>query len=236
MLVRISRRQRYLPLRATGWGGRRPGAGRKPGPDPRIQHRSRETFAARFPCHVTVRVRGDVPSLRTVRLVHEVERSLAGIRARGDFRVVHYSLQSNHGHFIVEAAGRDALGRGMKSVGARLARAVNRIFDRQGPVLEDRYHVRVLRTPLQVRRTLAYVLLNARRHSFGVRRRSAALDPASSARWFDGWKRGGRRRDAEVRPCVARARSWLLDVGWRRHGLLDPTEVPGGARGPACFA
>jgi hypothetical protein len=26
---------------------------------------------------------------------------------------------------------------------------------------------------------------------------------------------------------VAPARSWLLRVGWRRHGLLDPSEVPG---------
>jgi len=29
------------------------------------------------------------------------------------------------------------------------------------------------------------------------------------------------------RPAVARARTWLLRVGWRRHGLLDPTDVPG---------
>ena len=26
---------------------------------------------------------------------------------------------------------------------------------------------------------------------------------------------------------VARARTWLLSVGWRRHGLLDPADVPG---------
>ena len=60
----------------------------------------------------------------------------------GPFRVVHYSLQGNHAHFIVEAAGREALGRGMKSLGARLARAVNRVFERSGRVLEDRYHLR----------------------------------------------------------------------------------------------
>jgi REP element-mobilizing transposase RayT len=162
---------------------------------------------------VTLRVREDVPSLRTVRFVRAFERSLAKIRDRASFRVVHYSLQSNHAHFIVEAGGRDALGRGMKSLGARLARAVNRAFDRKGPVL-----------------------LNAKRHSSeGARRpgravRCVRLDPASSARWFDGWKRS--RSDPEMRPsageaCTSRARTWLLGTGWRRHGLLDPSEVPG---------
>ena len=26
-------------------------------------------------------------------------------------------------------------------------------------------------------------------------------------------------------------RTWLLRIGWRRHGLLDPTDVPGAASG-----
>ncbi len=172
-------------------------------------------------------------------MVREMEQSLVAVRERRGFRVVHYSLQGNHAHFIVEAAGRDALGRGMKSLGARLARAVNRVFDRSGPVLEDRYHVTVLRSPLQVRRAIAYVLLNSRRHAGGAAARRARLAPASSSRWFDGWKTAGTRagekagkgrgvgRDPEARKSVAVARTWLLDVGWRRHGLLDPGEVPG---------
>ena len=88
----------------------------------------------------------------------------------------------------------------------------------------------------QVRNALRYVLLNARHHAKNVRRRwthADGFDRASSARWFDGWKRSGpdasmgRRFDAEGRPAVARARTWLLAVGWRRHGLLDPADVPG---------
>ncbi len=231
--MRISN-QPSLPLRSSEWGGRRPGAGRKPGPNPRVRHLSRERFAARFPCHVTLRVRSDVPSLRTVKVVRQMEESLAAIGERGDFRVVHYSLQSNHAHFNIEATGRQALGRGMKSLGARLARAVNRVFDRTGPVVEGRYHLRVLRSPLQVRRTIAYVLLNARRHAGRAATRRARLDPASSSRWFEGWKRAGKGRGGRLElcrtssvRCVAFARTWLLGVGWRRHGLIDPSEVPG---------
>jgi REP element-mobilizing transposase RayT len=185
--------------------------------------------------HVTVRVREDVPSLRSVRLVHEVKRSLAKACERGDFRVAHYSLQRDHVHLIVEARGKQALARGMKSVGARLARAVNRVFSRSGPVLDGRFHHRVLRTPREVRYALAYVLLNARRHfakARGGRRPPVRLDVASSGRWFDGWKRAWGARlvaDAPEEPrCeVAPARTWLMRVGWRRHGLVDPSEVPG---------
>jgi len=229
----IRNRQLALDLReSSNWGGRRPGAGRKPAPDARILHRSREGFGALQAGHVTLKTRPEVPSLRSVRLVRELERSFAKLRKRRDFRLVHYSLQGNHAHLIVEAKDPEALGRGMKALGARLARAVNRVFRRRGPVRADRYHLRVLRTPAEVRGALAYVLLNARRHS---RKASGVLrcDPASSGRWFDGWRRRPEvhRSQAGLRsPPVARARSWLLRVGWRRHGLIDPLEVPGPGR------
>jgi len=121
---------------------------------------------------------------------------------------------------------------------------VNRVARRRGPVLADRYHLRLLPTPKEVRSALRYVLLNARRHaSINARRRASTvqkavtttvrLDPASSARWFDGWKpKTALTADATSAASrapspVARARTWLLSVGWRRHGLLDPADVPG---------
>jgi putative transposase len=127
-----------LELDRVRHGGRRPGAGRKPGPDPRVRHRSRDAFGHRAPCHVTLKVREGVPSLRTVRLVRELERSFAAGCERNDFRLVHYSINGNHAHLIVEADNESALGRGMKALGSRLARAVNRIFRRSGPVLAGR--------------------------------------------------------------------------------------------------
>ena len=185
------------------------------------------------PVHVTLRVRPGVPSLRGGGLVREWRRSLAEANGRGNFRVAHYSLQGDHAHLIVEAHGKEALSRGMKSIGARLARAVNRVERRRGPVLDGRYHHRSLRSPREVRRALAYVLLNARRHL--AKRRSfsplarAHLDGASSARWFDGWRPEAAKRIgvASGAPEVARPRTWLLRVGWRRHGLVDPGELPG---------
>ncbi len=235
--MRTLRQPEQLDLDRRSWGGRRPGAGRKPGPNPRVLHRSREKFATGLPCHVTLKVREGVPSLRTVKLVHEVERTFAKGCERGEFRLVHYSLQKDHAHLVVEAKSREALGRGMKAIGARLARAVNRVFGRRGRVLADRYHLRVLRTPSQVRNVLAYVLLNARRHAAkGGKRlsRVVRLDPASSGRWFEGW-RWRPAADGPGPPLsrgapVALPRYWLLTEGWRRRGLLDPHEVPGMGR------
>jgi len=177
-----------------------------------------------------------VSSLRTRDVVREIEGSFRRGAERGEFRLVEYSVQGDHLHAIVETEGPESLGRGMRSLGARFARAVNRALRRSGPVVRERYHLVVLRTPTQVRNALRYVLLNARRH-WAKRRGSKALpgpvrlDPASSARWFTGWRSGSvgaaeasRAVDA---PAVRAPRTWLLAVGWRRLGLLDPGEVPG---------
>lgn len=175
-----------------------------------------------------MRIRAGVPSLRVRRFVHELERSLRSGCARPGFRVVHYSIQRDHAHFVVEAASARHLACGLKSLAARLARAANRVFRRAGAVLGDRSHVRVLRTPREVRNAIAYVLLNARRHAAQlgrVRGATSSPDPASSGGWFDGWSIAiARRRDP---PSVAPPRTWLLSIGWRRHRAINPREVPG---------
>ena len=217
----------------TGRGGPRVGAGRPAATRPPVHHVRRPPVPKGCPAHVTLRVRPGLPSLRSKRFVTEFRRTLANGSERGEFRVVEFSIQRDHAHLIVEAAGKGALGRGMKSVGARFARAVNRVFERSGPVLHGRYHLHLLCSPREVRNALAYVLLNARKH-FRTRTGAAppvVIDEASSGRWFQGWKRTGRRAAARGRPTgaspTARARSWLLRAGWRRHGLIDPAETPG---------
>lgn len=215
-------------------------------------HRGRAEFPERHPGLVTVRVRKDVPSLRTQRLVREIERSFRVGAKRGEFRIVHYSIQHDHLHFLVEAANATALSCGMKCIAARLARAVNRVFGRRGAVLDGRYHHRALATPRKVRAALAYVLLNARKHA--AKRLPSAmatvpvLDPASSARWFEGWAdapapigapgvafRVGPPADLHSNHCsdppaIAPAQTWLLRLGWRRYGLIRPAEIPGSKR------
>ncbi len=226
--VTKSNRQLSLDLRPPARrGGRREGAGRKPGPNPLVRHRRRQSLASRHPCHVTLRVREGAPSLRAPAFVRAFEETLARGCDRGEFRVVHYALLRDHAHLIVEAKDRGALGRGMKSLGRRMVWAMRRAFGWHGGLLADRYHMRVLKTPREVRNAIRYVLLNAAHHRGAPRE---TLDPASSARWFGGWRRGTTRQEGGDEVPVAAAQTWLLSKSWRRYGLLDPLDVPGGAR------
>ena len=63
------------------------------------------------------------------------------------------------------------------------------------------------------------------------------LDAASSGRWFDGWRDGAKVDRSPPSalglgslPAVAPARTWFLRVGWRKHHLIDPSEIPAGAK------
>lgn len=211
------------------FGGRQPGAGRPRGPRPRALHRARPDFSQDHPLHVTFRVKPGLPSLRRPRFQRALRRTLADVTAqRPGFRVVHYSVQQDHVHCLVEAEGKRELSNGMKALGARFARTVNRIFQRSGAVLDGRYHARVLKTPKEVRKALAYVLLNSRKH-FAQRHGRVPpvrLDPCSSGVWFQGWQTG-----AHPPPRYPRETgipfTWLLSRGWRRCGRIDPAEVPG---------
>jgi REP element-mobilizing transposase RayT len=158
-------------------------------------HRQRECIVARVPVHVTIRLRRGIPTLRQSRFVRRFRSSLSEACVRHGFRVVHYSIQRDHVHLLIEAQSNHSIACGMKSVGARIAKLANRLFQRSGPVLDGRYHSRPLRTPLEVHRALRYVLLNHRHHAVQRRKSKqwidqvrAQPDPASSGRWFDGWR------------------------------------------------
>lgn len=224
----IHQKQGRLALQRGTHGGWRPGAGRKPGSNPRARHRSRPSFPGSLPCHVTLKAVPGLPSLRRAEVVRQVVESFRKGAERGSFRLVEWSVQDDHLHAIVEADCPAALGRGMKSLAARFARAVNRALGRHGQVVRDRYHLHVLRTVAEVRNAVRYVLLNARKHLAKLGRvlpRVARVDRASSGPWFPGWRPGVRLPEAFGPPPVARPRTWLAREGWRRLGLLDPAEL-----------
>jgi len=166
-----------------------------------------------------VRLHAGLPSLRQNAARAAIERSFRAAGARVEFRLAEYSLQSNHVHLIAEASDESALSRGMQGLLVRVARALNRLWRRRGSVFSDRYHARQLRTPREVRTALVYLLHNARHHGLRI----LGIDPFSSGRWFDGWNRGPA---VAVRSAGAAARTWLLRVGWRRHGLIGLEERP----------
>ncbi len=178
-------------------------------------------------------MRSGLGGLRNFELAKTLQRAFVGSCDKDGFRICQFSIQSNHVHMILEAGDAERLARGMQGWAVRVARGLNRMLGRSGRVLDDRYHAEIITTPRQMRATLCYVLQNARRH--GVRLDPAwhGIDPFSSAWWFDGWSDESWRRGivATHEPSVAAPRSWLLTTAWRRHRLIDVTEVPAAAPG-----
>jgi putative transposase len=135
----------------SGWGGARPGAGRKPkGERAGVPHLRRAKLVPGRPILVTVRVRPDVWKLNTRRCLPVVEQAFSAGAERFGFQLMQYSVQENHIHLLVEAANQRALGRGMKGIGVRLSRRLNKLMEREGTVFEDRYEPKVLATPADV--------------------------------------------------------------------------------------
>jgi REP element-mobilizing transposase RayT len=178
------------------------------------------------PLHVTVRLREGLPVLRRVRAFNVV-RSAIGSSHKASFRVVHFSVQTNHLHLVVEADDRRALGRGMQGLEIRLTRRLNGLWGTEGTIFAGRYHDREIATPKEARTVLLYVIANARKHAAQHGRTLPArwVDPCSSARQLDGWTQKVRLEPG----VVERPRTWMLRTGWKAHGLLDAHAVPGSA-------
>lgn len=200
--------QQPLPLRFRG--GKRRGAGRKPaGARARASHAAREAFGPREPVHVSVRVREHVWNLRSQRSYRILDAAIRAARSEL-FRVVHFSVQGNHLHLIVEANGPGALASGMRSVSIRIARGLNRMMGRRGPVLADRYDAHVLRTPAEVRNAVRYVLGNFESHA------ARRGERTSKKGWVDPFSSAASKppRDVQLalftQPATSGARGWLL--------------------------
>jgi len=207
------------------YGGLRRNSGRKRRGRTTVERVKRPELSGREPCHVTLKLKPGAPPLRR----HHMYRTLRAAFRRGKerlgFRLVHYSVQSNHIHLICEAPDKQALSRGMQGLAVRLARSVNRIAGRKGTVFADRYHLHVLKGPREVRNCLVYVLRNGVHH--GVSPRGPFFDVYSSAIYFDGWTENPRLRlaDGDEPPVVAPTQ-WLLTTGWRRAGGISLEDCP----------
>ena len=241
----MGKKQRQTEMLFHTHGGARRGAGRKRvAPKARVRHRPRTLLTGREPVLVTLTTQRAIANLRGRRAMERILRSLSRTNERlcskaMDVRIVHYSVQRDHLHLIVEAADVRSLSRAMQGLSVRIAKALNRALGRRGKVFADRFHDRVLTSPKQVRHALAYVLCNARKHGVAPPIRGGVapswVDPCSSAQAFDGWCRKvrstashtGYSADDIAIAATATPRVWLLRVGWRRGGLLHPDHCPG---------
>ena len=137
-------------------GGRRPGAGRKRIHSKGVAHREREKVQMRHALHVNFKYR---TSIRHKKGLSLLKRAILNARKMG-LRVIHYSLQSNHIHLILEAQDNAILTRGMRSLTVTIAKGLGK-----GRVQLERYHLHVLRSVRETKNAVHYVLFNEQKHS-----------------------------------------------------------------------
>ncbi|MBL8898166.1 MAG: transposase [Planctomycetes bacterium] len=223
----MRRKDQQLEFDFRQHGGKRKGAGRKPkNAEPGMPHRQRSAKKRGQPLLITVRLADGLPSLRRGSALKVVLATLSASSDRHGMRIVHYSIQRDHLHLLVEAEDRECVARGMNALLSPLARALNKLWSRRGKVFPERYHDEVISTPTQARNALRYVLQNGKKHGVVPQQ---SIDLCSSALVFDGWKTGPSIASIPSAPSVATvatASTWLLTTGWRRHGLLDIKEQP----------
>src|SRR5258705_3617156 len=150
---------------------------------------------------VTMRMLSGVGFLRGFKFRRAIEDALRAAKERFGMRVVHYSIQGNHLHLILEADEPAKFSRAVQGLAVRIARALNRVARRTGRVFSDRFHAHVLKALREVKYAVGYVVENFRHH---LREDVApqGLDPCSSAGWKDDRSGTG--------PPFSLPRTWLL--------------------------
>lgn len=137
-------------------GGRRPGSGRKRIHSKGVAHRQREMVKMRNALHINFKYRTNI---RHKKGVHLLKRAILNARKKG-LRIIHFSLQSNHIHLILEAQDNSILTRGMRSLTVTFAKGLG-----LGRVQIERYHLHVLKNLRETKNAVHYVLFNEQKHS-----------------------------------------------------------------------
>lgn len=170
--------------------------------------------------HVTMRRLPNLPSFRQQRVGELVLRQMRRLNDEL-FQIVHFSIQTNHLHLLVEARDRTTVIKKMMGLMISFAKRLNAMLgDRRGKVWADRYYRRDVVTAREMSAVLRYVFNNAKKHG-EIPSDAIVLDPFSTAWTFDGW-------DVDI-PKPKNAEHWprpvprtrLLEKDWITHGLLS---------------
>ncbi len=159
-------------------------AGRPAIHDRGIRHRRREYIGRPHSLHVTVKLnRADIKNKSILKILrYAIQRA----RFRG-LRVVHYTLEHNHVHLLIEGESNLMLSKGMQGLGVSLAKKINSLLRIKGQRYKHRYHLRILRSASQVRNVINYILKNGMKHGTA----KTIIHPFNSALVLHDWRAVG---------------------------------------------
>lgn len=139
------------------------GAGRPSIHDRGIRHIARDEIKRLTVLHLTVKIDKTKAGLKNKEALKLLHKSILKARKQG-LAIIHYTLERDHVHLMVEASNNAILGKGMQAFGITLSKGVNKIKSLKGRVFKTRYHFRKLKTSAEIRNALNYILGNAVKH------------------------------------------------------------------------
>ena len=179
-------RTQTVPNQKSTRGGARRGSGpKRKSPRKKVRHAKREHIEGPSICHVTLCIESGIPNLRKPAIFRVIEGVFRSKKRCKSFQLVHFSVQRNHFHLVVEVDSNEDLATGMQGLKVSLARQLNTHLGRSGSFFADRYHAVLVKKVLQTKNVMRYVFTNAKKH--GITIPEGELDPYTSAHYFRGW-------------------------------------------------
>ena len=175
--------------------------------------------------HITARAVRGLPSFRQQRIASLVLLQLRRLNGPS-FQIVHFSVQTNHLHLIVEAEDRETVIRKISGLMISFAKRLNTMLgDRRGKVWSERYFRRDVSSARDMNNVLAYVFGNAKKHGH-IPLHAIEIDYLSSAWTFDGWDTRVLLPPEAIRWRPPAPRTDLLKREWIAYGLLRMGGAP----------
>lgn len=139
------------------------GAGRPAKNDRGIRHIARDEFNRLTVLHLTIKIDKSKAGLKNKQTLKVMWNAIKKARMIG-LKIIHYTLEYDHVHLLVEADSKAELGSGMQSFGITFSKGINKLKKAKGQVYKTRYHLRKLKTPAEVKNVIQYILGNSVKH------------------------------------------------------------------------
>ncbi len=183
-----------------------------------MPHDKRDRVKPENPMTITRKLMKGLAPLRCTAFRQPIIDAIEAGKEKYGCRVVEFTIQNDHLHFTVEASGKEGLVKFIIGLSVRIAKTINRVLGRKGPVWRDRYHRRDMVSLREVYNGVRYVLCNGAKH--GDCYEGKEVDPFSSAPWFRFWL-GLETPRSSGRP-VALPQTWKLRNCFEVYGKVDP--------------
>lgn len=143
------------------------GAGRPAMHDRGIRHIARDVIKKNTALHLTVKIEREKAGLRNKDILKALQSAIFRARLKG-LRILHYTLEYDHVHLLVEADNNQMLATGMQSFGICFSKGINRIKRLVGRVFQTRYHFRKLKSRNEIRNAFNYIVGNSIKHKKAI--------------------------------------------------------------------